>query len=339
MPIYIVGNDVFETNEKLDCVLCPFKANEYNHYKRYEKIIFDKVGEKELRKLFCKAHPFEINTPFITDGLSLSRRIMHVIANEMSFSKDFVYDMYYLYDNVFKLAMDLNISTFIFPCVPYGYKRKGEMNTYKTCISMCKHLMNLYNPDFSIFIVVNEQAIYDHVYDYDPHYVSTSFPLSKRHKPIKYPLTSMQEADEYRKDNGHFRIDTKYLLRRNYFINKVSENYLSFYNLIKRFFKDDASFCFYSNISKRRYILFIQGYIKPTKEELISSCIALNLSLIETIEILKIENYSFDKSPLDEKLIEFINEEKFDVFSINETLYTLKLKQIGSPISYVYNVD
>jgi hypothetical protein len=171
-----------------------------------------------LRKMYYKAHPFLLNTPFITDGLTLARRIMFVIANEMSESKDFVYEMYYLYDNVFKLAMDLNISKFIFPCVAYSYKRKGEMNTYKTCAAMCRHLTKLYNPDFTIFIVTYNQAICDHVLNYTSDYVSTSFPLSKRHKPLKYPLISLQEADEYRKNSGLFKTDKKYFLRRNYFI-------------------------------------------------------------------------------------------------------------------------
>ena len=339
MPIFLVGNEVFRTYKKLDCILCPKKYNENNLYMRYEKTIFDIVGKERLKILFRKAHSYQINVPFITDGFEFARRIMYVIPNEMRESKNFKLDMYNAYDNVFKLAMDNNVAKFIIPCIPYGYKRKGEMHTYRTCFSLCKHLSMLYNPDFTIYILVERQPLLDNIYNYDPYYVSTSFPLSKRHKPLVYPLITSKEIDEFVKDNGHIKPEKKYLLRRNYHVGKVIYRYKKMYKLIKQKFEDDASFCITANLAKSRYILILIGKAKPTKEELIGIAMALNYTLQEATRLLSLEKYRFSDSSFDIIVQTFLDRGVYDVYRLNEKLHSFNLMQVGSYTSFVHGID
>ena len=224
MPIVIVGEEVLE--KRLECIVNPIKGDELYLYLGIEGKIMEKAGQEELIKLFDKANPYKAVFPFITSGLNLSEKIIHIIATEMSQSLDFKHDMYIAYDRVIRKAMDEKVSKLVFPSIPYAYKRKGRMNTYRTSMALLRHFTRWYNPSFTVYLLVDRDGIKDHVNKYESDYVPFSLPVSRRHKPLNYPFTTTLEAKSYFLQN--FAETTKYehyVLNRNYSFDKIDEKY------------------------------------------------------------------------------------------------------------------
>lgn len=329
MPIFIVGEKIL--NKKIECVFCPIRANEYHTSDGIQGIIRQKAGEYELRKLFRVASPYCVNTPFHTDGLKAANIIIHFAAPEMcSFRKDFKDMMFLGYDKAIRYAIKLKVKTYVFVPIPYAYKRQGDMNTYRTARTLIRYFYNLYNPDYTIFIYENKQGFIDHINNYVPDYVSTSFPLSKRHKPMDYPFINEEYLRCFLKNNKYYKFNN-YKQKRNYQLYNIHEQYKDIYELIKSKFEDDASFCMAANISKTCYIEFFTKDYILSKQEVVGFCIAFHFSLEETTSFLNRFEYSFDfEEEFDMQVKKFIDHKLYDIISINEVMYASRLGQIGT---------
>lgn len=334
MPIFIVGEKIL--NKKLECIISPVRPDDLYYYQGIQGKIAEKAGKMEMDKLFRKANPFCVITPFHTDGLNAANTIIHLITLEMSTVKDFKDKLFLTYDRLIRYAISLNVKTLVFPPIPYSYKRKGAMNSYKTASILIKHFYNLYNPDFTIFILENNQGFKDHKNNYHFNYISTSYPLSKRHKPLDYPFVDDNYLNDYLNAKELFKSNNNE--NRNYNLEKINDKYSRIYYLIKQKYKDDASFCMAANITKTCYINFLTKDYKLSKQEVISICFALHFSLQETIDFLSKFNYLLDlEEEFDIQIKKFIENNEYDVFSINETLYLMNLPQIGSICSPAIN--
>ena len=297
MPIILVGDEVFK--RKLDCIVNPIKGNELYFYAGVEGKIMASAGKYELIQLFHEANPFESLRPFVTSGLRLSNNIIHIVATEMSRSLDFRKDMYFAYDRVIRKAMDLNVKKLVFPCIPYAYKRKGRMHTYKTAINLVRFLYKWYNPDFTIYLHVDKDAVTDHVNKYEFDYTSYTLPISRRHKPLDYPFTSQIEAKSYFLQN--FYETTKfedYVKNKHIDFERIDDKYALMYELISLKYKDHAHFYCEANISKKRFEGIMSGNIRPSKGELLAMCIVLKFDLKQTIKVLREDEYSLSEKAL-----------------------------------------
>ena len=330
MPIIIVGEEVLE--KRLECIVNPIKGDELYLYLGIEGKIMEKAGQEELIKLFDRANPYEAVCPFVTSGLKLSDKIIHIIATEMSQSLDFKHDMYYAYDRVIRKAMEEKVSKLVFPSIPYAYKRKGRMNTYRTSMALLRHFTRWYNPNFTVYLLVDKAGIKDHVDNYVPDYIPSSLPLSRRHKPLDYPFLTTLEAKTYFLKN--FIETTKHedlVVNRDYEFDKIDEKFEEIYNIARTRFKDHATFCNEANISMDRFIKIFKGELTPNKEELLAMCLAVKFDIRTTVLTLRNSGYNMSLSNLaDKAIIDFINNEKYDVYEINEYLFVNNLPQLGS---------
>ncbi len=332
MPVYIIGEDILD--KRTECVVCPVKVARLYLYEDICGKIYKKAGRVELSAIFDEVNPMAFAVPVITTGLKLSDYIIHIIVSDFTLCKTFKSDMYKSYNDIMKLIVDNNIKTIVMPPLCYSYKRLGDKNSYRSCAAFLRYFLDLYHLDCNIFIMVDKRTIHDHITNYVSTYVSTSFPVSKRHKPAEYSLTNVQEIEEF-VEGYHYVYDEEFptnpvivhneiMQEENYHFEFKNTKFESLYKLIKSQYTSDAHFCFKANINKATYQQFIEDpEYTPLKNTLLAICIALKLDVDQINQVLlKYLNVTLNKEEGgDQIIISHIEEQNFDVISINERLF------------------
>ena len=101
MPVFYVDEEILDC--KLECVVCPIKGNQLYFYADIDALIYKKAGFKELEREFFIANPFQMSVPALTNGLNLSKYIIHIIGADMIYDLDFKTDIYNSYDRTLRL--------------------------------------------------------------------------------------------------------------------------------------------------------------------------------------------------------------------------------------------
>lgn len=325
MPLFLTDETILE--QKSECIVCPIKGFQLYLFEGIDKTIYEKAGKQSLLRLFDEVNPLEVTVPVITNGLDLSEKVIHIIAPDLINCRDFKLDIYTSYDRIFKMIKDHDFKNIVFPPIEFSYKRLGAMHSYKTAITLMKYFISLYElNDCNIYILTNKRTVQDHLDNYVSTYISSSYPISKRHKPINYPLKNDKELQQFL-SIANIEKDLKYIASKDYFENLQSNQ---LHKIIKEKF-DDKTFCEKANIHKDRYIKIINNEILPSKDEVCGMCIALQLDISETIKLFNYFNYKVDYSDsADCYVLSFIAIHKYDLFNLNERLFVNNLRQIGS---------
>ena len=331
MPIFFVDEEILDY--KLECVFCPIKGNQLYFYADIDAIIYKKAGMKELEREFMSTNPFQMTVPSLSSGVNLSKHMIHIIGADMIYALDFKKDIYNSYDRTLRLIKDKKFNSVVFPPIPFSYKRLGDMNSYRTGMTLFNYFNKLYDlSNTNFYFLIKKQTLMDHLNNYVSTYVSTS-KLSRRHKPLVYPLKTDEELQEYLKTadleifqqyyhNGEFNLTIK---------NTILSDVCA---LIKdKFGNNDLDFCIKANLNKKSYIkLFEEDYI-PSKYELAGICMALNYELLDTFDLFEKCNKSLNyENEADCAIIAAIATHKYDVFALNQQLFLKGLIQVGSYI-------
>ena len=330
MPLFFVDENVL--NNKLQCVVCPVKIARMYMFEDISKIIYKKAGMFKLDFEFMRKNPGSYAIPIITTGFDLSDKIIHILVPDLINCKNFEMDIYNSYNELFKTIYENEFKSVVFPYLPFSYKSLGNMNSYRTCITLIRHFMRYYNVDSTnIYVLVDKRTMDNHINNYTSSYISSSFPLSKRHKPINYPLNTNEKLKAILKEHKDAK---KYLEIKNvahYHAELYNLNYKLFFTRVRTNCKNDADFCVRSNISKEHYLQILSGEYFPTKEELLGACFALCLNVYDARELLAEFKMTLNqKDPYDKIVINELLHENYDVYAVNEIMYLKNHKQLGT---------
>ena len=329
MPVFFVDEEILD--HKLECILCPIKGNQLFFYKDIDAIIYQKAGHKPLVNEFRKANPFQMTVPVVTDGLNLSKYMIHIIGADFIYAKDFKKDIYNSYDRTFRLIKDNNYNSVVFPPIPFSYKRVGDMNTYRTGITLFNYFNKLYDiTNTNFYFLIKKQTLKDHLENYVSTYVPTCKP-SSRHKPHIYPLKTNEELKEYL-ESADLEIFKQYYGTKNYNVTIKNNLLTPLCTLIKEKYKDDdLSFCINANINKKTFFKLFEEDFIPSKYELIGICMALQMELLDVFKLLKHCNMtlSYDDEG-DCNIIAAIATHKYDTLELNQQLFLNGHLQVGS---------
>ena len=323
MALFFVDEDVLY--KRSECIVCPIKMAQLFLNKEMCGKIASICGAKELYNEFVKA---KINGPSkagFCSGLNIAEYMIQIVITP--FDPDFELSLFNSYLDVIKVIIEKRLKSVIIPYLPYSYKRLGNMYSYKSCITLLSYFLKKYRLDCTIYVLVEKQVMADHLDGYVSTYESTSYPLSKRHTPRKYPLINNAKLEYFLQFH-----DVKvynHLIDEKDFKLYVKGKFKCIYELIIKEY-DDATFCYLANIDKKRYKEIFTGKILPSKYEALSMALVLNLSLKNIIKMLEAINEEIIDCPLDNIILSYVGQKYIDIFSINERLYMLGLVQLGS---------
>ena len=328
MPFQILHNDI--TNMETDAIVNAANSKLLEGGGVCGEI-FSKAGRDELQKECTLLAPCAVGHAVITKGYNLkSKYIIHAVgpiykdgnSNEETYLKS-------AYENSLKLAKDYNLKSIAFPLISagiYGYPKEEALNI---AISTIKEFLK--DNEMDIYLVVFDRKVVqlsEELYENIKHYIDC-FYEDENYAPrnIKnLEIEEIFEANYYSKQIIH---DEKSFSKESLesILDNMDETFSEMLlRLIDEKGKTDVQVYKKANMDRKLFskIRSNKDY-NPKKTTALSLAIALELSLDETKDLLSRAGYSLSPSNKFDLIIEyFIKNENYDIFIINEALFSFE---------------
>ena len=328
MPFQILHNDI--TNMETDAIVNAANSKLLEGGGVCGEI-FSKAGRDELQKECTLLAPCAVGHAVITKGYNLkSKYIIHAVgpiykdgnSNEETYLKS-------AYENSLKLAKDYNLKSIAFPLISagiYGYPKEEALNI---AISTIKEFLK--DNEMDIYLVVFDRKVVqlsEELYENIKHYIDC-FYEDENYAPRNIndlEIEEIFEANYYSKQIIH---DEKSFSKESLesILGNMDETFSEMLlRLIDEKGKTDVQVYKKANMDRKLFskIRSNKDY-NPKKTTALSLAIALELSLDETKDLLSRAGYSLSPSNKFDLIIEyFIKNENYDIFIINEALFSFE---------------
>ena len=328
MPFQILHNDI--TNMETDAIVNAANSKLLEGGGVCGEI-FSKAGRDELQKECTLLAPCAVGHAVITKGYNLkSKYIIHAVgpiykdgnSNEETYLKS-------AYENSLKLAKDYNLKSIAFPLISagiYGYPKEEALNI---AISTIKEFLK--DNEMDIYLVVFDRKVVqlsEELYENIKHYIDC-FYEDENYAPRNIndlEIEEIFEANYYSKQIIH---DEKSFSKESLesILDNMDETFSEMLlRLIDEKGKTDVQVYKKANMDRKLFskIRSNKDY-NPKKTTALSLAIAMELSLDETKDLLSRAGYSLSPSNKFDLIIEyFIKNENYDIFIINEALFSFE---------------
>lgn len=307
MPFYLLRNDI--TNMKCEAIVNP--SNPYLKQGRGTSYaIFQVAGESKLTKACQKIGYCELTKAVITSGFSLSTYIIHVACPEYQGKRKQAEELLYRsYQSCLELALKHHIQSIAFPLLSSGYYHYPKEMAYQVALKAIQDF--LLKHEMSIYLVLYDsqsiQVVHEEIEQYiDDHYVHIHYECYQRNVCAYSCLEDLMNQK-----NETF---SQMLLR------KIDEKNLKDSQVYKK-----------ANIDRRHFSkIRSQKNYQPTKKTVLCLAIALELSLDETKDLLMKAGFAFSNASKFDLIVEYyIENENYDIYQINQTLFDYHLDILG----------
>ncbi|TSI07360.1 macro domain-containing protein [Lysinibacillus sp. BW-2-10] len=332
MPLHIIRNDI--TKMKTDAIV-----NAANSALKMGGGVcgatFRAAGAEELQAACNKIGQCAVGQAVITEGFQLpAKYIIHTVGpiwrggeeNEAELLKS-------CYANVLKLAKANGCESIAFPLISsgiYGYPKREALDIAVSTINEF-----LVNNEMDVTIVVFDKKavqISEKLFESIQHYIDDNyeeeFVFQRRNSDFEFEQV-YSEMPIY--ESAPEIISKKRSLED--VLNQLDETFSErLLRLIDEKGKTDVEVYKKANIDRR---LFSKIRTKldytPKKVTVIAFAIALELNLDETIDLLRSAGYTLSNSSKFDLIIQyFIEERNFNIYEINETLFTFDQVLLGA---------
>lgn len=334
MPLNIVRNDITKMN--VDVIV-----NAANSSLKMGGgvcgAIFRAAGVMELQNACNEIGQCAVGQVVITDAFNLNAKfIIHTVGpvwrgglhNEAQFLAS-------CYENSLKLAVQNNCQSIAFPVISsgiYGYPKREALQIAVTTISSF-----LLNNEIDVTIVVfdkqavqlSEKLFYSIQQFIDDHYEKDQDTKRRRQAIESYQIYS-EEAIENQEEPIIYSIGEQSLEDM---LDQLDETFSErLFRLIDEKGKTDVETYKRANIDRRLFSkIRNKREYTPQKKTVIAFAIALELNIDETLDLLNTAGYSLSNSNKFDVIIKFFIEQKnFNIFEINEALFTFEQELLGA---------
>ena len=328
MPFQILHNDI--TNMETDAIVNAANSKLLEGGGVCGEI-FSKAGRDELQKECTLLAPCAVGHAVITKGYNLkSKYIIHAVgpiykdgnSNEETYLKS-------AYENSLKLAKDYNLKSIAFPLISagiYGYPKEEALNI---AISTIKEFLK--DNEMDIYLVVFDRKVVqlsEELYENIKHYIDC-FYEDENYAPRNIKNLEMEEVFEANCYSKQIIHDEKSFSKESLesILDNMDETFSEMLlRLIDEKGKTDVQVYKKANMDRKLFskIRSNKDY-NPKKTTALSLAIALELSLDETKDLLSRAGYSLSPSNKFDLIIEyFIKNENYDIFIINEALFSFE---------------
>ncbi|MDD3221549.1 MAG: phosphatase [Clostridia bacterium] len=336
MPFLMIRNDI--TKVQADAIVNP--ANEdLLEGSGTSYAIYQAAGEDTLNEACARIGHCDLGKAVITAGFNLSARyIIHsvgpVYRDGLGNEDDLLYSAYW---ESMKLAMEYGCESIAFPLLSsgsYGYPKDKAMQVAVSAISQF-----LMEHDLLVFMVLYDkesvsvsQKLFTSIEEYiDDHYVDENeefLSIPKARAQMAAPSGNVSSGED------SMRVPTFLKPKRS--LDKLMDNLDETFSqrllrLIDERGLKDSTVYKKANVDRRHFSKIRKDvFYAPTKKTVLSFAVALELSLDETIDLLKCAGYAFSKSSkFDVIICYFIENKSYNIFEINEMLFAYDQPILG----------
>lgn len=297
--------------------------------------IFQAAGSKKLQSACDKLAPIRTGEAVITPGFELPARfIIHtagpVYRDGRSGEEDLLKSSY---QNSLELAAENHCRSIAFPLISsgiYGYPKAEALETATSAIRefLDDHEMEVYLTVFDRASFTLSQELAEDVASYiDQHYVDAH--SDKRRRAFQWndemSMPSFQRqlpAQEVKEPKSLEEI-----------IGELDEPFsTTLLRLIDSKERSDVEVYKRANIDRKLFSkIRTNSAYTPSKKTVLALCIALELSLEETDDLLERAGYSLSPSRKEDVIVEyFIINARYDIFELNQVLFKYDQQLLGS---------
>lgn len=331
MPFKIVRNDII--NMKTDAIVNAANVN-------LQKgggvcgAIFKAAGTNELQEECDKIGHTPVGSAVITKGYNLyAKYIIHAVGPIWRGGNDGEEELLHnTYKNSLNIALENNIKSIAFPLISagiYGYPKDKALRVAMSAIGdfLLNHEMDIYLVVYEKESVLLSEKLFNKIEEYiDDNYIK------KASRAIQsYDLQESIYRDSYLED-----ISVDPSLKERSLDELVSRKEETFTEMLFRLIDEkdmtDVEVYKSANIDRRLFSkIRSDSNYTPSKVTAIALSISLNLNLDETYDLLKRAGYALSPSNIFDIIIEFfIKEENYDIYEINEALFSFDQNLLGA---------
>ena len=337
MPLQIIRQDIIKM--QVDAIVNsahPHAAIGYGVDSR----IHDAAGPM-LFKAREQIGSIPVSKAFMTEGYKLmAKNVIHTVGPNYYRNQDTAPQLLYdTYTNCLKVALLNNLKSIAFPLLSsgvYGYPKDEALSIAKVAISTF-----LLENDLDVYLVLYDQDSYDTAIKYGDqvnNYIIKNYDPSIKHqkfieeifknRPNKRPRETRYESaklsniiyeedkidDDIRENNRKRNI--------NRYIDDIDE---TFSDLLFRFIREktinEVKMYQEALISKQHFSkMKSDSYYQPKRETVFLLCIAMNLNLEESNQLLQSAGYAFNNSSKFELIIKYFIEKNIYNFHTIDSL-------------------
>lgn len=334
MPLTIVRNDI--TKMKVDAIV-----NAANSSLKMGGgvcgAIFRAAGVDQLQKACDEIGECAVGEAVITEAFNLDAKfIIHTVGPIWrGGSKNEAQLLASSYETSLQLAAKYNCKSIAFPLISsgiYGYPKGEALQIAVATISEF-----LLNSEMDVTIVVFDQQsvtlsekLFHSIQQFiDDHYEEELESYNLRRGEVEYYQVYSDDILE-KEDHIHYDSEARSLED---VLNQLDETFSErLLRLIDEKGKTDVETYKKANIDRRLFskIKNKRDYT-PQKKTVLAFAIALELNLDETIDLLSTAGYTLSNSRKFDLIIKFfIEQENFNIFEINEALFTFEQELLGA---------
>ena len=266
--------------------------------------IFAAAGYQKLEEACEKLSPISTGEAVITPGFNLQAKyIIHTagpIYQEHSLQNRPLLQA--CYQNSLSLAYKKGLRSIAFPLISsgiYGYPQKEAYEIAKDTITTF-----LKDHDMRVYLTLLDKIDIPH--DEFDRYLKLQ-QISKVHPMRHFPMTKKTQKSN---------------ITGKPFLEQIK-------HYIEELKLTESQFCYLANMDHSSFHKMISSD-QPTKDQILSSCIALSLPLEEIESFLYINHDSLAKDNLRDCIIRYvISQQQYDIFNINDMLFYYDQKLLG----------
>ena len=325
MPLEIIREDITKIN--VDCIVNPTDEH-FSGLGGTDGKIHRACGPS-LRKACDSLPPLATGEVCVTDSYDLKtcKYVIHTVGPRYSScSRKEMIQLERCYENVLSKAVELKLDSIAIPLIStgtFGFPKKKALRVATNIITEF-----LYDNDLNVYLLV---------------YDNEAFDISKRlYRDIKDYLSDHGiELDE--SENDIFDIDDigpcmceppiVYPLDREDFWDGYVEDE-SFNECLRRHIREKGLYekdvYKNANLTKQAFNGIYNENSIPKKGNVLALAIGLQLDIDETIDFIEKAGYSFGRTKQDYIIRYFIENERYDIYELNEFLLSQDLPYLGS---------
>jgi O-acetyl-ADP-ribose deacetylase (regulator of RNase III) len=302
--------------------------------------IFRAAGASRLQAACDKLSPVKMGEAVMTPGFDLPAKYVIHAAGPVYRRSDAGRSEQCLcaaYVNALKLAVEKKCESIAFPLISsgiYGYPKDEALRVATSAIRdfLADHDMDVYLVVFDRKAFEVSRKMLGEVASYiDEHYVGEG--ESTRRKLLHVESEALQECDLlYSVQKADETLFSAPMIGIDDLIGNLDEPFSqALFRLIDSKGKTDVEVYKRANLDRKLFskIRTGKGYV-PSKRTAIALAVALELTLDETDDLLKRAGYTLSHSQKFDVIVEyFIANGRYDIFQINEVLFSYDLQLLG----------
>lgn len=331
MPFKIVRNDI--TRMKTDAIVNAANIK-LGKGGGVCGAIFKGAGVKELEKECKNIGGCKVGEAVITSGYKLhAKYIIHAVGPIWKGGGENEEELLYnAYKSSLNLALENKIESISFPLISagiYGFPKDKAMNIAISAIGefLLEHDMDVYLVVYGKDTVLLSEKLFTEIEEYiDDNYIEEK--IDRRIEPYEL-RDAVYEESTYELES--LIVESK----KRSLEDVLKEVEDTFSQMLLRLIDEkgmtDVEAYKNANVDRRLFSkIRSQKDYKPSKETAIAFAISLELNLDQTQDLLKRAGYALSPSSKFDLIIRFfIEEENYNIYEINEALFSFEQKTLG----------